>query len=40
MWSAAHRWSVLALWFVVTIGLFVASILAGGTTAQNAVSTR
>ena len=40
MWSAAHRWSVLALWFVVTIGLFVASILAGGTTAQNAVSTQ
>ena len=40
MWSAAHRWSVLALWFFVTIGLFVASILAGGTTAQNAVSTQ
>ena len=40
MWSAAHRWSVLALWFVVTIGLFVASILTGGTTAQNAVSTQ
>ena len=40
MWSVAHRWSVLALWFVVTIGLFVASILAGGTTAQNALATQ
>ena len=38
MWSAAHRWPVIALWFVATIGLFVASLVAGGTAAQNAVS--
>ena len=38
MWSARHRWPVAALWFVVTIGLFVASLAAGGTRAQEAVS--
>ncbi len=37
-WSARHSWPVLALWFVFTIGLFVASGLAGGTNAQGAVS--
>lgn len=35
--SAAHRWPVIALWFVATIGLFVASLTAGGTDAANAV---
>jgi uncharacterized membrane protein YdfJ with MMPL/SSD domain len=37
-WSAAHRWPVLALWFVFTVGLFGASIAAGGTASRNAVS--
>jgi RND superfamily putative drug exporter len=37
-WSARHRWPVFALWFVATIGLFVVSILAGGTRAAEAVS--
>ena len=37
-WSARHRWPVFTLWFVGTIGLFVASLAAGGTEAQNAVS--
>ncbi|HET9614591.1 MAG TPA: MMPL family transporter [Candidatus Limnocylindrales bacterium] len=37
-WSAAHRWPVFGLWFVVTIGIFVASIAAGGTNAADAVS--
>ena len=37
-WSARHRWPVFTLWFVGTIGLFVASLAAGGTQAQNAVS--
>ena len=39
MWSARHRWPVFALWFVGTVGLFVASIAMGGTRAQSAVST-
>jgi len=38
MWSARHRWPVIAGWFVCTLGLFVASMLMGGTKAQNAVS--
>jgi uncharacterized membrane protein YdfJ with MMPL/SSD domain len=38
-WSARHRWPVLGLWFVFTIGLFVASIAAGGTNTQGALST-
>jgi RND superfamily putative drug exporter len=37
-WSARHRWPVFGLWFVVTIGVFVASLLAGGTRAVEAVS--
>ena len=37
-WSARHRWPVFGLWFVLTIGLFVASLLAGGTRAVEAVS--
>jgi uncharacterized membrane protein YdfJ with MMPL/SSD domain len=36
-WSARHRWPVFALWFVLTIGLFVASITAGGTRTAEAV---
>jgi RND superfamily putative drug exporter len=37
-WSARHRWPVVAVWFVLTIGLFVASLLAGGTNSAEAVS--
>ncbi|HEX3427996.1 MAG TPA: MMPL family transporter [Candidatus Limnocylindrales bacterium] len=37
-WSARHRWPVFGLWFVVTIGLFVLSIAAGGTRSTEAVS--
>jgi hypothetical protein len=37
MWSARHRWPVFALWFVLSIGLFVASIAAGGTRTAEAV---
>ncbi|MEO5939620.1 MAG: MMPL family transporter, partial [Candidatus Limnocylindrales bacterium] len=37
-WSARHRWPVFGLWFVVTIGIFVASLAAGGTNAVEAVS--
>ena len=35
--SAAHRWPVIALWFVATIGIFLLSLAAGGTDAENAV---
>jgi RND superfamily putative drug exporter len=38
MWSARHRWPVVALWFVCTIGLFVGSLAAGGTRTADAVS--
>ena len=38
MLSARHRWPVLALWFAATIGIFLASLAAGGTDAENAVS--
>jgi putative drug exporter of the RND superfamily len=37
-WSARHRWPVAALWFVLTIGLFAASIAAGGTRSADAVA--
>src|SRR5690349_22668637 len=37
-WSARHRWPVAALWFLVTIGLFVGSLAAGGTRSVEAVS--
>jgi uncharacterized membrane protein YdfJ with MMPL/SSD domain len=37
-WSARHRWPVLIVWFIATIGLFVGSALAGGTRTQGAVS--
>ena len=36
-WSARHRWPVFGLWFVLTIGLFVASLAAGGTLTADAV---
>ena len=36
-WSARHRWLVFALWMVLTIGLFVASLAAGGTLSADAV---
>jgi RND superfamily putative drug exporter len=37
-WSAAHRWPVFVLWFLVTIGTFAASLAMGGTKAVEAVS--
>src|SRR5215212_3699796 len=37
-WSARHRWPVLALWFVATIGLFALSVGLGGTRTGGAVS--
>jgi uncharacterized membrane protein YdfJ with MMPL/SSD domain len=37
-WSARHRWPVLALWFVGTIGLFFLSSAMGGTRTQGAVT--
>src|SRR5258706_2927266 len=37
-WSARHPWPVFGLWFVLTIGMFVASLLAGGTRTAEAVS--
>ena len=36
--SARHRWPVIALWFVATIGIFLGSLAAGGTDAESAVS--
>jgi uncharacterized membrane protein YdfJ with MMPL/SSD domain len=37
-WSAKHRWPVVGLWLVFTIGLFVGSLAAGGTNSAEAVS--
>ena len=37
-WSARHRWPVFGFWLVITIGIFVASLLAGGTNSAEAVS--
>ena len=36
--SARHRWPVFVLWFLFTLGLFAASIAAGGTRSVDAVS--
>ena len=36
MWSARHRWPVIILWFVATIGLFVVSESMGGIKALDA----
>jgi RND superfamily putative drug exporter len=38
-WSARHRWLVLLLWFVATIGVFVASQAMGGVATQGATNT-
>jgi uncharacterized membrane protein YdfJ with MMPL/SSD domain len=35
VWSARHRWPVLAGWFVLTIGLMFASVALGGQRAQS-----
>jgi uncharacterized membrane protein YdfJ with MMPL/SSD domain len=37
-WSARHRLLVTLVWFTATIGLFAASLAAGGTNAQEAVT--
>ena len=37
MWSARHRWPVFAAWLVLTIGLFIGSLAAGGTSTADAV---
>ena len=36
-WSARHRWPVVALWCVLTSGVGVACLAAGGTTTADAV---
>ena len=36
MWSAGHRWPVVALWFIATIGLFGASLSIGGINSADA----
>ena len=36
MWSARHRWPVVGLWFVFTIGLFMVSLSMGGINAADA----
>jgi len=36
MWSARHRWPVAGLWFVFTIGIFVASLGLGGINTEDA----
>ncbi len=38
LWSARNRWPVMLAWFVVTIGLFVASQSLGGIKAVSATS--
>ena len=35
VWSARHRWPVLASWFLLTMGLMFASIALGGPRAQS-----
>jgi RND superfamily putative drug exporter len=35
VWSARHRWPVLAGWFLLTIGLMLASVALGGQRAQS-----
>jgi RND superfamily putative drug exporter len=35
VWSARHRWPVLAAWFVLTIGLMLGSAALGGQRAQS-----
>jgi RND superfamily putative drug exporter len=38
VWSARHRWPVVGLWFLLTIGTFGASLAAGGTRSADAVA--
>jgi RND superfamily putative drug exporter len=38
VWSARRRWPIVALWLVLTIGTFAASLAAGGTRTAEAVS--
>lgn len=35
VWSARHRWPVLAAWFVLTFGLMLASVALGGQQSQS-----
>ena len=35
VWSARHRWPVLAAWFVLTLGLMVGSVALGGQRAES-----
>ena len=35
VWSARHRWPVLAAWFVLTIGLMLGSVALGGQRAES-----
>lgn len=35
VWSARHRWPILAAWFVFTIGLMISSVALGGQRAQS-----
>jgi len=35
VWSARHRWPVLAAWFVLTFGLMLASVAMGGQRSQS-----
>lgn len=34
MWSARHRWSVVSVWFVVCLGIFICSLVIGGTKTE------
>ena len=38
VWSARHRWPVVGLWFLLTIGTFAVSLAAGGTRSADAVA--
>ena len=38
VWSARHRWPIVGLWFLLTIGTFAGSIAAGGTRSADAVA--
>ncbi|HET7494706.1 MAG TPA: MMPL family transporter [Candidatus Limnocylindrales bacterium] len=38
VWSARHRWPIVGLWFLLTIGTFIGSIAAGGTRSADAVA--
>ncbi len=38
MWSARHRWSVVSVWFVVCLGIFICSLVIGGTKTETSSS--